>query len=74
MSSCCKDIEMFRIFQVNRKEFVGFHIFIMNFTKLGNISRKMRKTSMCKGFEKREMLFKHIPYIPRRYPVDLLES
>ena len=40
------------------KYFVGFHIFIMNFTKLGNISRKMRKTSMCKGFEQREMLFK----------------
>ncbi len=45
------------------KYFVGFHLFIMNFTKLGNISRKMRKTSMCKGFEQREMLFKHIPYI-----------
>jgi len=56
------------------KYFVGFHLFIMNFAKLGNISRKMRETSMCKGFEQREMLFKHFPYIPRRYPVDLLES
>ena len=25
----CKDIELFRKFQVNGKEFVGFHIFIM---------------------------------------------
>ncbi len=26
---------------------------------------------MCKGFEEREMLLKHIPYISRTFPVDL---
>ena len=36
-----------------------------------NISRKPLETPMCKGFEGREMLFKHIPYISRTYPVDL---
>ena len=49
------------LLQVNRKEFVGFHIFIMDFVKLGNISRKMRETSMCKGFEELDMLVKDIP-------------
>ena len=36
-----------------------------------NISRKPLETLMCKGFEQRDMLFKHIPYISRTYPVDL---
>jgi len=36
-----------------------------------NISRKPLETPMCKGFEGREMLLKHIPYISRRYPVHL---
>lgn len=67
----CKDIELFRKFQVNRKEFVGFHIFIMNFAKLGNISRKSLEMAVYKGFDQRDMLLKHIPYIPRRYPAQL---
>ena len=28
---------------------------------LPNISRKIHETPMCKGFEQREMLLKHIP-------------
>ena len=38
---------------------------------LPNISRKMRKMPMCKGFHQRDMSFKHIPNISRRSPVHL---
>jgi hypothetical protein len=38
---------------------------------LPNISRKTREMPMCKGFEGRDMLLKHLPYISRRSPVQL---
>ena len=39
--------------------------------KSPNIPRKPLETPCCKGFDQRDMLFKHIPFMYRTYPVDL---